>query len=236
MRWSVCLLVVSAAFSLTRAGGPQPNEAEKLFRDLEKKLATAEAVRAAGDMTLKAPGKEAKVEIALTLARGNKSRLKIKGELNGKDVTVETVSDGKDFRAVEGPGGRKGIALHMTEQHNELYGILLTRLGLAGLVEVPPLPKGKKTDLQKMFPVGGFKLGKAEKVNGRDARVIHYHVTLGGKVAIQETLWLDAKTLLPMKRSLQAKGKDDATVAASETYREFRLNPTLDPKTFEIPR
>jgi hypothetical protein len=66
--------------------------------------------------------------------------------------------------------------------------------------------------------------------------VIHFHVRLGGKAVVQVTLWLDARTLLPLKRLMQGKGKDDATVLASETYREFRVNPALDPKTFEVPR
>src|SRR5437588_312597 len=45
-----------------------------------------------------------------------------------------------------------------------------------------------------MFAVDDFKMGAAEKVNGREAKVIHYRLTLNGKHAVQAALWLDAAT------------------------------------------
>src|SRR5207302_7424006 len=139
---TLSLLLVPVTLCLTRVDSKaqgQRNEAEKHFREMEKKVSAAKAVRVVGDLVLKAPGKEAKVQLSLTFAPGNKARLKMKGDLNGKEVGVEAISDGKEFRTIENPPGKKGTPLHMTEQQNDYYRVALTRLGLAGLVELPPL-------------------------------------------------------------------------------------------------
>jgi outer membrane lipoprotein-sorting protein len=47
------------------------------------------------------------------------------------------------------------------------------------------------------------------------------------------TVWLDAATHLPLKRSLRLNMGGVAVF--TETYRDFHLNPPLDARTFELP-
>jgi outer membrane lipoprotein-sorting protein len=47
------------------------------------------------------------------------------------------------------------------------------------------------------------------------------------------TLWIDAKTLLPLKRTVVTK-RD--VVHLTETYRDFKLDPKVDAKAFELPK
>jgi hypothetical protein len=46
------------------------------------------------------------------------------------------------------------------------------------------------------------------------------------------TVWLDAKTLLPLKRLLLPDTGPGEKLSYTEVYSEF----TLDPATFELPR
>jgi outer membrane lipoprotein-sorting protein len=54
------------------------------------------------------------------------------------------------------------------------------------------------------------------------------------------TVWIDAKTLLPLKRTVvmklgeQLEGWVPKDARISETYTEFNLNPKIDAKTFEM--
>jgi hypothetical protein len=45
------------------------------------------------------------------------------------------------------------------------------------------------------------------------------------------TLWIDAKTLLPLKRAYVL---DNMRIV--ENYHEFRLDPKIDAKAFELPK
>jgi outer membrane lipoprotein-sorting protein len=52
---------------------------------------------------------------------------------------------------------------------------------------------------------------------------------------LQVTLWIDTKTLLPVKRTVVVALKD-AKVTVVESYAEFTVNPTFDAKMFELPK
>jgi hypothetical protein len=74
--------------------GQDSNEAEKLFRAAEKKLAEADSlyITASGDIKY---GKEVgKFEGVVMLAKGNKSRVDVTGELAGKPKKMLMGSDG----------------------------------------------------------------------------------------------------------------------------------------------
>jgi hypothetical protein len=68
------------------------------------------------------------------------------------------------------------------------------------------------------------KAGAAEKVGGRDARVISY--LWGGQ---RITLWLDNKTLLPLKRVYTLE-----KMHITEIYTAFNLDPKIDARAFEL--
>ena len=92
-----------------------------------------------------------------------------------------------------------------------------------------------KLDLEKLFPVSDFKLGKKEMVNGREAQVVTCTLKPRNGPALQMTVWLATKGNLPIKRELKASDKD-AMLDVTENYSEFTLNPSLDAKIFEVPQ
>lgn len=95
---------------------------------------------------------------------------------------------------------------------------------------VRPKEKGEP-DLEKMFALKGFKAGESEKVDGQEATVVHYDVKVGDKHEARVTLWVSAKTQLPLKRRIVVE-KD--MIEITETYKEFKLNPKLDADVFNI--
>lgn len=77
----------------------------------------------------------------------------------------------------------------------------------------------------------GFKAGASEKVGGRDASVISYRFgydRLAEERSTPVTVWIDSKTLLPLKHTIAWEGH-----RWTETYDDFTLDPKIDAKAFE---
>jgi outer membrane lipoprotein-sorting protein len=223
---------VLALFLLVPALAAQDNEAEKLLRQVEKKLAGAKSLKVVGE--LDASDEPFKMK-ATVLVAGNKLRLDMKGAKGDREFSMEAVSDGKMVKSTSTPPGKtqeRPAPKNLGPAISQIVG----RAGVIGLIfplrekaEEPP----KEINVDEMLPVSDFKMGKAEKVNGRDARVITYKVSpRDEKNPAMVTLWLDAKTLLPLKHVLEIseRGKD---VRLTATYTTFEVNPKIDPKAFE---
>jgi len=236
MRYALLALLLPAV-----AAAGEGNEAEKLFLQVEKKISAAKALRVVADIKGSAKGTEVSFHVELTLADGNKARVKMKGEVkkDGKSeqIGADLISDGTNLRMVETTSSKEkeektpeGLSRNLT--------LLLGRVGvLGGLRTGTGGKKGAKPpDLEKLLRMKGFKMGEPTKVNGRDARVLHYQATIAGaniedEKKVKTTLYVDAKTLLPLKRVLVIE-KEEGRL--TETYTEFTLNPKLDAKLFEL--
>jgi outer membrane lipoprotein-sorting protein len=227
MRVALLALLVPAV------GVQKGGDAEKTFRDFEKKIASAKALHVVADVVDKE--KEAKFQIALTLAQGNKARLNLRGEVAGRELTLDLVCDGTNMQVTRGEGGRRtGGGGRAPDHFTKMLGTVLSRVGVIGSVRPETWrDRGNAPDLEKMFALSIFKAGTAEKVNDRQTRVVHYDVKIRGKDEAKVTLWLDAATMLPVKRAIVT---DSGKAHITETYKEFNLNPTLDANTFELSR
>ncbi len=224
-------LLVALLPALAGAG----DDADKLFREVEKKIASAKSLRVVSDFAVEERGKEFKIEGTLDLA-GDKMRMRLSGNIEGKEMKMSMVSDGKKMvSAISDAGGTKEQAA--PKKLHELATKLLSRAGLAGsmfIVRRAGPGAAEEPDPDKLFAVRDFKAGKAVKVNDRDTKVLHYRLDIDGeKEKAEITLWVDARTLLPVKRLISA-GEGKTKIV--ETYREFKLDPKLDAKTFELPK
>jgi outer membrane lipoprotein-sorting protein len=216
-------VLVSLAVSL---GSVQENEAEKLYRALEAKIAAAKVVKVAGETVTPAKGS---IEATLLFAQGNKAKGRIVLSTDKKPVLdCSLFSDGKRMKLSVKPGidTTKDAPGHLHE--------LLARGGCRMGVMVLLFPFNKDEavrgpDALMQLPLSDFRLGQNEKVAGREARVIHFRVA--GTEGFAQTLWLDAKTLLPLKRSLIQEGVKEGM---TEVYREFTLDPHVDASVFEL--
>src|SRR5262249_28203802 len=248
MRYALLALLVP---SVAAAG--ERNEAEKLFRDLEKKVAKAKTVRVAfaAQVTLGKEG-EGDVKGLVALAEGNKGRVELKGRMFGKEESALIVADGKTLTESEQPSGKKkerpvprnfGVMLRKATAlgpGTSLLIVFLTRSGGPRTEEDKGKP-GKEAepwplDELNRLQLSDFKLGKDTKVGGRAARVLQYSMSVpGGKIKLPTKLWLDARTHLPVKRELNWK-EGEKGLRIVETYSEFQLDAKADGKAPGGPR
>jgi outer membrane lipoprotein-sorting protein len=225
-----------AALLPALAGGG--NDAEKLFREVEKKIAEAKSLRVASDIDVKAKREGGTLKSSLALAQGNKFRMTMKGKGGGKELEMEAVSDGNKFHARMSPPDDSKQE-EVPKNLHTLVSRAISRTGPVGafvIIRLIAPGASRELDPEKLFKVRDFKMGEAAKVNGRDAKVLHYQSDIEGQESAKVTLWLDARTLLPLKRVIipEAKGADLDQI--TETYTEFTLNPKLEDKTFELPK
>lgn len=219
-------MFTAVLFSLLAVQGTvQPNEAEKLYRAFEAKVVAAKAVKvvAEGDLR-KGDSVDATVKTDVLFAQGNKLKARVALSSKGKEVTFDIASDGKRLRL--SAGFDKAAVRDVS---NNLHDLMVMGVSSGGTTVLFTL---LHEDIKVgEIPLSRFRMGPDEKVGGRDAKVIHY---LAGaqEIGTTYTLWLDAKTLLPLKR----RGVQEAAKAqGTEVYREFVLDPKVDASAFELP-
>jgi outer membrane lipoprotein-sorting protein len=233
MRFALLALLLPAFVVAGGAG----NDGEKLFQDLEKKVGKAKAVRVAFAGKIMKGAKEAgHFKGVVELAEADKGRIEVEGSAEGKDIVLKMVSDGKTMKVMATPpGGEKEEPL--PKHFGAMVRTGLSRVGpIAGLLLAHPRVEGKEEpELDKVLRVSDFKLGENAKVEGREARVIAYKVTLASNDKVSAKLWIDAKTHLPLKRELSAN-KEGETIRIVETYSEFNVGPKGEVKSPAPPK
>jgi hypothetical protein len=219
------LIPILVASFLTAA---EPNEAEKLFRDMEKKVTSAKAAEIETDIFIE---RDRKVEISKQLmlfAEGNKCHVEGTSKSGGKSRKSVLISDGKNMQDFW-----DGRELSMEKTLDDLtltYKLMIARTGV--LVMNRNLKSGFK--VEEFFTATDFKLGDKEKVQVVDTQKIQYTFLMKEeKEPLTVSLWLDSKTNLPVKRIVTRKD-DDTKI--TEYYLKFTLDPKFDPKMFELPK
>jgi outer membrane lipoprotein-sorting protein len=236
MRWMAVLVVLLA---VPPAQG-QENEAEKLFRSMEKKLRSAKTVEVVFEGEV--PGEKAKnvkVQGKAILGEGNRFRFDGKVEFDGMKVQSWMVSDGKTIVYVESDGApmkRRPAPPVEAEKVRACLGqlgVIYLALALEDASATDP-PQGQGP-FDKAANVKDFKLGAKEKIGQKDAQVVEYTAHIDRTPNVRISVWIDTKTLLPLKRVSEGKksGIDERYV---ETYSTFTLDSKIDAKLFEVPK
>jgi outer membrane lipoprotein-sorting protein len=220
MRWLPVLLLVAL-----RSGAAEPNEAENLFRDMEKKLTSGNALSYEFEGKVELGDKKMSVKGSVIIGEGNRGRIEWSGTKDGNPVSMVFVSNGVKMQMIENgkAQGKKDAPKPPGELNRAASrtGVFVWLL----LVEGPISPDLETSD---------FKLGKKEKVGESDAQEIQYSLKVRGAKGqpLSVRLWIDTKTTLPLKRVLIIiDGSDKITF--TETY--SNINPDAkDPKEVEL--
>jgi outer membrane lipoprotein-sorting protein len=229
----LALLPVAPAIAPAQGG----DEAEKLFRVMEKRLSRARTLRLAFRVDTHLGREKGMMTGTLMLAAGNKARLGIKGKSFGKDLNAELVSDGTRMGVLD-LSSAKPMEAPAPKQLNEILTVALTRQGLfLGLDSLQRgLDRKREGDLKPAedFPVSDLKLGRREKFMGREAQLLTYAVRYDAKRKLNATVWIDRETGLPLKRVLTHPEVQREQI--TEIYTDLKLNEKLDAKQFELPK
>jgi outer membrane lipoprotein-sorting protein len=238
-----------AAASLLPAPA-QDKEAEKLFRDMEKKITSAKAIEI--DFTYQLEGKTTKGTLLLT--NDNKARLQVSGHfyfgVKG-NARFELVSDGRRLKTkgarllistigrpyVEPGGQTEGKT---PKSFHALLAVTLSRGGIGATILGLPYLVGADDDIDpdkedSRMTVHDFEAVGAEKVGERPAKVVRYRFGKGGNDDPKVAVWIDAESGLPLKRVFLG-GPEGEKIRISESYSEIKLNPKVDAKAFELPK
>ena len=216
------MLLVLAALAAVPA--QEPNDAEKLFRNMEEKVAKAKTVKLAFDVPV---GKDTAVTGTILRAMGDKCRLEWAWVKAGQSEDFLVVSDGRQIIArglPQAPG--KG---NTPKDLDKLLIKSIAEYGVVSTTEMFIVEQGVvKLRGGRDWTCSDFRLGKKEKLGQVDVQIIEYKVGNGAKVSAK--LWLDSKTGLPLKRSYLLLGKP-----CIETYSQFVLDEKMEDKLFQLP-
>jgi RNA polymerase sigma factor (sigma-70 family) len=220
--------------AVTLALAPGENQAEKLFRESEKRLAVADQARITVESNLEGTPEKGRLKGTYLLAKGNKASLIVEGSLSGEKFKMNFVSNGTKMK-VEIDVAKPVEEQDTPKNFNAMFAGTFSRVGmLAGFRARTQQAGEKDPGLDEMFKVSDFVLGKREGVGERQAQIIHYKLVMDNRDTAETTVWLDLETKLPLKRVLSSQmGNESLRVA--ETY-QIRLNGKIDGKKFELPK
>lgn len=217
----------------------QDNDAEKLFNSMSAKIDKAKTLQIAFDVTVEAVGeREGKIKGTVLMAEGGKVRFDGRATFDDKDERMILISDGKMLRTIERNREPKD------SEAKQFHPAIMTALKRVGVVVGFLILKEGRTDpavkkVEDLFKPSDFKLGKKEKLGDKETQRLEYKVTFEAdrkEITASITLWLDAKTQLPVKHVLRARVEEKTDVIISQTYTSFRLDDKIDAKLFELPK
>jgi len=211
----------------------QGDDPAKVMKALEDKVARADVSQVTVDAKMEgSKGNSAGIKGTLTVAADNKARGDFTMEFLGKSQKNYMVSDGT--RMVTSQDGKAQPPKDAEKHMRNAMTVLLARSGLAALFMGSAGPD--KGDPLTSITASDFEKVKTEKLDGRDALVIEYKLTIKGQnTPMAATVWVDTQTQLPLKRVVRAEMGGE-TVTLTETYSNIRFNPKLGADFFQLPK
>jgi outer membrane lipoprotein-sorting protein len=229
MRW---LLTVTVGVLATPVFAGE-NDAEKLFRQMEKKVKAAKTIQIRFDLTLKFFGADGTLKGTSVFGEADKLRLDAKGSMAGQNIEVTAIGDGTKMHLID----REKAQTKVEDSPKGVGGYfraVLPRIGIFSGIE--DASKGKELpNVDEYFKVSDFKLGAKEKVGNAETRLVEYTVLFRGKDKGSVKVWINTKSTLPAKLEIRAEA-GGVTIEILETYTEYALDGKLDAKLFEAPK
>lgn len=225
-------LCVAIVLIFAESVAAQDNEAEKLFRGMEKLIRDAKSIKTTFQIEADLDKNSGKINGDISVAEGNKARIHAAGNFGGTERVMVIVADGVQQLYGE-TSTPKAEPRPVSPDLSKALAQIVARGGVMAAIEFQE-DKGP-FNLDKLLPVSDFKLGKKEMIGLREAQAVNCTVKPPDGRTIQMTVWLDSKTNLPLKRLLSVNA-DKGVNRVTEVYTEITLNPMLDAKLFELPK
>jgi outer membrane lipoprotein-sorting protein len=213
----------------------EPNEAEKVFRQMETKVTKMKTVEVA--FTVKVDNEKIDAKGTVLVGEGNKLRVDVTDEGSGKKENHQMISDGSKMGMISNNDLKesKDAPAWLNDGLKQTMcrgGVFLYVMAVANKIGTE-----KEFKVDEHFKLSDFKLGKKEKVGDKETQAVEYTLTIKDKepLSVPATVWIDTKTQLPVKRTLvvDEKGKK---VTITETYSKIDPDAKMDAKQFELPK
>jgi outer membrane lipoprotein-sorting protein len=213
----------------------EPNEAEKLFRQMETQLLKAKAVECTYEMQSDAE-KNFNMKGTL-LAEGNKFRLEIISDIEGASEKITVLTDGVKLVTLGEKSTRDPEAAPKWLPQGMRIAFVRSGFLMSSFFASRRAAQLKEFKVEDQLRVSEFKIMQKDKIGDKEAQAVQYTLTMAGtkEPPMTVTVWLDTKTNLPLKRVLNGM-KGDKKVTLTETYTKVELDGKLDPKQFELPK
>ncbi len=219
MRLALALLVALLPFQ-----DAKESDAEALFRKVQEQDA-GKSLRWKSTIAAVDPEAGFSVTTEAAFKDGNKARYSFAGKVQENEITFALTCDGAKLRLESSKLGNTDC--DASKDYAAGLRDLLKRGGLHSLNHLPKEGvEGAK--LRAMAEISALALAADEKVGERDAKVLTYNLESDGRKT-DVKLWIDAKTLAPIKRELGS-----ARQRMRETWTEWTIGPELADELFQI--
>ena len=217
----------------------EKNEAEALLDKVADKVAKAKTFQCSSSIAIHHPQGHFTAEQSFLLAEGNKLRFEMKvAKPGGEEKKQLIVSDGSKLHVVLPETKTRDTPADL----NLDVLTMIPRVCLMGAVEAAAIQVLGGVKAMEGLVFSDFKLEKSEKVGEREIRILVYKIKQTQPTrAVQSIdavckLWVDAASLLPVKRELTMKWGDKGDAIWTETFTDTKLDEKIDPAKFELPK
>jgi outer membrane lipoprotein-sorting protein len=216
--------MIHIALFLALTAQDKTNDAAELLKKVEEKAVSAKSLRWKGTAKIGADGKEFSLALDATFMEGNRARLDAESKDEKVPITFRFTCDGKRINFESSKLGDqiadadKGFAAGLNR--------ILVRGGIFTINHLKPDSTGEK--LVESVKVSDLSLAD-EKLGDRAARVLSYTLEVDGK-STSVKLWVDAKTLAPIKREVISKQEP----VIHETYDEWTVDAEIKDDLFKV--
>jgi len=214
------------------------DDAKALYERMAKALDDAKTLTLKTKGTMSSDPLKVDVEMSIRVKEGNRLAIETTMESGGKKQKTALVCDGKKAGAVAADGPKEAVDAQADLVARALTG--LKALGATGMCFPGLQPAGERKnrhdlpDLAADLALKDFVTKGDAKVGEVEAKMISYAVSVKGGGTWNVTLWLDAKSGLPIKREIEGEW-EKAKVRIVETC-EVVVNPELGDEGFEVPK
>ncbi len=211
----------------------QGNDAEKLFREMEKKIRSAKSMHFIFEVEQWDAGKgvkDGKGKGTFDLD-GDKFRM----EREFGPLKQLSISDGKSVYS--NFTGKAQTFPRQNSSSNEKSLQLLAHGGPMLFFSTTFFGPAQKFN-DNFLKIKDFKLGAKEKIGERDTQMVEYVGEIGPeKSTINFSMWIDTKTKLPVKLiDVSQPQKNGAAIRSVIIFNAFTVDGTVDAKLFVLPK
>jgi hypothetical protein len=222
------VLTLAAAACSSPGAAPLPEDAEQALAAVESRLLAAQSVRCFTELTAEG-ALAADLRSEHQLAPDGRTRVRVKGSIDGRAVDVVLASDGSSM-SVAGLGA--GEALESAAGSDLFAGQVVgfTRMGWmhnAARIAGGDVPEGVDGAVRDWVEARNVRFGDEFELNGVPARPLLFDVAVDGAIRAQAVLWVGLERGLPLMR-LQRVQLPGGEMRVTEFYEQLELNGRME--------